>query len=828
MVFHYNFWHILKRLYCLKNRTYFIVGLLLFFGLSSVLYANDAPKIHEMPTYKTTVPELLEYEFTWLSHFDDISWTSLTVEGEKHDGGWTGVDAAFNSRLTLNTTTGLMSGAIPSQSAVERYQVTVSGTSQGTPISQSTILYIFPISDIPELTHTSFNVDEGSTTTYNLDERRSRSTVSKFEIKTHPEYGTATILNKVLTYAHNGLPNTNTDTIKVIGIGENNAYSSPATITLNILEVNDAPVIYPAFYIIPSDASGFIDINPNIDMTDEETAADDLEATRYSESKGDPLSPYTLSPLADFYTLAIQVTDTIIIDSDQISSKKTPTTSVTNLYIIPKPTDTTALDTVFLNEDRPIDYTVTTFSAPDDIASPRYYIATGNINDTFSIHPTTGKISLATALDFSATTSFNLILIASDPTKIVSSLEDDNIYIRTLRLQINDVVDITNLKDKKSGLATITKSGVLIDDIRDKGLKIDVDAPNKILLIKSNFMDFASLTVGRIGASAPSSVVFQNSSASADSLSVENGTVDQKDSTLSFDYLELKSESSTYTFTSGFLSVSSTLNIDADSVFNFNGGTLTATMIIAPKGFTNTAGNLNVGNSNESASSASPVSPSGFLSPSGLLDDLIDDTSIIGDYEQVDNAFSNISFELNETSSTGKLNVSGTATLGGTLTVSAPKATSLLYNLNQAFDLIDADDITGSFHSVSLPELSSDKAWNTLSLYDTGTISVMDAKYATITPVTAYIYPNPVLKSTGEAQVYYNLLLNHSATLELYNMFGKKLYSKAYTHSTNGGKAGDNLVTIDPEIINKLSIGPYFILVHNGAATLAKGKFVVQ
>jgi hypothetical protein len=827
MVFHYNFWHILKQLYCFKKRTYFIAGFLLFFGLSSVLYAASdlEPTIYKMPTYKTMVPETSSYEYTWTSRFDTITWDDLSIRGQKEiDSTWTDVSTELNHWLTINSA-GTMSGLAPTQSVVERYHLTVTGTSQGRSISQTEILYIFPINSIPKLTPTSFNVDEGSTTTYNLDERVSRSTVSKFEIETHPKYGTATILNEVLTYTHYGAPGTDVDTIQVFGVRDT-AYSAPITITFNILEVNDAPVIYPAFYIIPSDASGEIAINPNIDMTDEET--DDLEAKRYSN--GAALSPYTLSSPADFYTLAIQVTDNAVIDTDQEASKLEPKTSSTNLYIIPKPETITALDTVFLNEDRSIDYTVSTFSAPDNIISPRYYIVTGNTNNTFSIHPTTGKISLATALDFSATSSFDLIMIASNPNKIMTKLTD--ISIKTLPIEVYDVAkDINELKDKKTGRATITKSFVF-QDIDAPNLAIDVDAPNTSITFDSISMDFNSLSVGRTESEGASSLVFKKVEMKtyAQRLTVENGSVTQEDSTLTFKDFSLSSDTSLYTLTSGFLSVSSTMNLHEGATFNFNGGTLNVKVIVATaKPFFNDSGNLQIGQPDTTPiDPASFVSSSGFLSPYGILDDLIEDTTIIGDYEQSDNLFSNMSFELNETASTGKLNVSGTATLGGTLTVSAPTATSLLYNLNQTFDLIDADEIKGSFYAVSLPELSSDKAWDTSSLYTTGAISVMDAKYATITPVTAYIYPNPVLKSTGEAQVYYNLKLNHSATLELYNMFGKKLHSKAYTHSTNGGKSGNNLVTIDPKIIKELSIGPYFILIHNGATTLAKGKFVIK
>ncbi len=68
------------------------------------------------------------------------------------------------------------------------------------------------------------------------------------------------------------------------------------------------------------------------------------------------------------------------------------------------------------------------------------------------------------------------------------------------------------------------------------------------------------------------------------------------------------------------------------------------------------------------------------------------------------------------------LNVLGTATLGGSLTVAYYNGFSPTFG--QSFDLFDFSSSSGAFSSINLPTLGGGLAWNTSALYTTGTLSV--------------------------------------------------------------------------------------------------------
>ena len=59
-------------------------------------------------------------------------------------------------------------------------------------------------------------------------------------------------------------------------------------------------------------------------------------------------------------------------------------------------------------------------------------------------------------------------------------------------------------------------------------------------------------------------------------------------------------------------------------------------------------------------------------------------------------------------------------------------------------------------------------------------------------------------------------------------MFADKVYSETFVSATNGGKAGDNLIQLSPNLLKKLPIGPYFIVLHDGSNVLGRGKFTTK
>ncbi|MEK9727393.1 MAG: Ig-like domain-containing protein [Candidatus Margulisiibacteriota bacterium] len=196
-----------------------------------------------------------------------------------------------------------------------------------------------------------------------------------------------------------------------------------------------------------------------------------------------------------------------------------------------------------------------------------------------------------------------------------------------------------------------------------------------------------------------------------------------------------------------------------------------------------------------------------------------------GDFTQKNSSpISTLLMNINSQNDYSKLEVTGTATLDGKLTVT--KNDGLSFQLNQSFQLIKAPKIHGSFKTISLPTLSKDLAWDTSDLYSTGTIKVSHASQIQVDPVTLYIYPNPVINRT--AIVSYSLTQSTDVTLQVFDIFGHKIYQNEYTRGENGGRINSNKVNLPETILNQLSIGVYFIIIHNNYQTLGKGKFAIR
>jgi fibronectin-binding autotransporter adhesin len=78
-------------------------------------------------------------------------------------------------------------------------------------------------------------------------------------------------------------------------------------------------------------------------------------------------------------------------------------------------------------------------------------------------------------------------------------------------------------------------------------------------------------------------------------------------------------------------------------------------------------------------------------------------------------------------SANSKLNVTGGFTEAGTLTVTL--VNSFTPALGNSFDLLDWGSLSGHFSSLSLPALSSGLLWDTIDLYTTGTLSIIDTQH---------------------------------------------------------------------------------------------------
>jgi hypothetical protein len=259
-----------------------------------------------------------------------------------------------------------------------------------------------------------------------------------------------------------------------------------------------------------------------------------------------------------------------------------------------------------------------------------------------------------------------------------------------------------------------------------------------------------------------------------------------------------------------------------DSVFKLSGGVLRTEEFGG--NFVNSGGTLSIG---ERPGNVFQVQNLGHHSVS-----MGGHTVIIGNFNQEygDTSVSNVLIKLNgppeKEDLNGRLVVRGIATLGGQLTVTADG--DWVFENGQQFKLIEATEIHNNFSILSLPDLDPNLEWDVRQLSQTGVISVVPAGSIPIQPIIAYVYPNPLPKSTTDAIISYGLKQHQSITIDIYNMFGKKVHSQFYQSGNNGGKSDQNFVPMPLELIKKLSIGPYFLVIHNGYQVVARGKFVIK
>jgi hypothetical protein len=163
--------------------------------------------------------------------------------------------------------------------------------------------------------------------------------------------------------------------------------------------------------------------------------------------------------------------------------------------------------------------------------------------------------------------------------------------------------------------------------------------------------------------------------------------------------------------------------------------------------------------------------------------------------------------------------------LTGQLHVIAPLGTVL--ERHKTVSIIDSPSIRGAFTSIVLPELNADLRWDTAALYTTGAIEIVSADRISPTAVTILPYPNPVHAGYQSLQLTYTLVQSTPITMDIYTLFGRKVYTNTHSSGQMGGQLGSNTVTIPSAWLKKISKGVYFVLIHDNRDVYGRGKFVV-
>ena len=707
------------------------------------------------------------------------------------------------------------------ESTVDTFEYFVNdGTENSVP---STItLQINPINDVPTLESKDIimSMDESKSIILNGQDEDIGQGSLTYELAS-PIEG-ASISGNTLTYTRPNSLDTTTEkiTIEVIALDPSNGRSQPATYTIYFyhsnkhpskpMEINNVDFEIGEHYIIDDIIWDFDNEVTNEDLilsnniTYSMTSNDhfsinpntgELKLTTNMTYQSDASNNHTLTirahGIANNEIIGVELTATISI------GKSMGSTDIDNDGI---PDNIINIDSGNLIIDKDID-----FSKIGDLNKENFDFVI-DIGDELDI--SSSNVSMKN-LTIGSRKKSTLILKENGNLNIISDLilgKEDN-YQAELKMEDEDVSLIIGndftigdygsaLLNMSNGITEINgdlKSGV------QRGSNGDINISGKATLrVKNNFilgknghaevnLDGGKITVNK-------GLIIGNTNEASATFNMSNGKLESKE-----------------------------IIINENSTFKFSGGILRTEKITGQ--FKNTGGNFYIGDD-----TIGNASSAGIIGFSTAADAVKRHTQIIGDYVQEygDILISNLTFTISsaDEETNGKLSVTGTATVDGKLTIK--KSSSMVFKLKQSFALIDANQIQGSFSILDLPTLDSNLAWDTRSLYTAGTISVAKAGSIPIKATEAFVYPNPIIRANGSGSIFYKLEQSHNVTIEIYNMFGRNIHKMNFSKGSNGGSNQNNLISIPSSLIHKLSIGPYFIVIHNGTQTLARGKFVIK
>jgi hypothetical protein len=359
-------------------------------------------------------------------------------------GGATGVDFDIGQTLTyeiiagntgtafaINPNTGAISVAGPLDFETKsQYVLTVRVTDNGTPALSGTgtvTINITNVNDAPTVTGGPLTIaenpalgtlvgsavasdqDAGQTITYSIT---SGNVGNKFAINSSTgritvigglNYEVLSTYSLVVTATDNGVP----------------ALSGQGTITVNVTDVNDRPAIAGGSLNLAENSAAGTVVTSLFPVDDDPGqtlsyvfAAGNVGGAFAVDAQGRLVVANTAA--VDFETTPVFVLDIIVSDNGS------PSLSSTNRWFINllnrNDAPTVAASTFTIAELSAAGTDVGTVSAADQDAGQTlsYAITSGNESGTFAINAATGAITLAGPVDFELTTSYTLVVTATD------------------------------------------------------------------------------------------------------------------------------------------------------------------------------------------------------------------------------------------------------------------------------------------------------------------------------------------------------------------------------------------------------------------------------
>ena len=150
---------------------------------------------------------------------------------------------------------------------------------------------------------------------------------------------------------------------------------------------------------------------------------------------------------------------------------------------------------------------------------------------------------------------------------------------------------------------------------------------------------------------------------------------------------------------------------------------------------------------------------------------------------------------------------------------------------NTPGSLHDGTSVDGGYLSVvrvGFRQYSNPYINSSSSLSLDNRLTLLDNQEAQI-PGQILFFPNPFRLKTG-AIISYKLSEPTNTRIEIYNMFGQKVYTVDKVAGMDGAKLGNNKLRFNAEVFNyfDVSSGVYFLFIYDGNnQLLGKSKFAI-
>lgn len=347
--------------------------------------------------------------------------------------------APISGAFAINSTTGqitVVDGSGLNFEAISAVVLTITVTDNGNPALSSSALATITLTNIneaPVVSNTSFDVSEntlnsnrvgfvtgsdvdvGQSLTYSIS---SSTLPGAFAINSTT--GEITVTNSTLLN-YESVP-TATLTVRAADNGVP-ALSSTATVTINITDVNERPVVTnQAFTVTENAATGTVvgtftasDVDAGQSLSYTITASAPIAGAFAINSTTGQITVVNGSGLNFEAISAVALTITVT-DNGNPSLSASAVATITLTDVNEAPVVTPMAFTIFENSINGAFIGTIAASDPDAGQSRTFAITAGNTNNAFAINPSTGVLSVnnSAALNYEAITLFNLTVTATD------------------------------------------------------------------------------------------------------------------------------------------------------------------------------------------------------------------------------------------------------------------------------------------------------------------------------------------------------------------------------------------------------------------------------